>query len=153
MTTCSVATSCLHPSDGWVADALRPGWHCCRQDEPKGRPGAGVGVDPQAAAMRLDDRAADRQSHADAVRLGGEECVEDLGGLLFRHADTGVGDRDQQLVGRGLLRRDRQLAASIECFIASMPLSMRFINTCCNCTGSAITCGRPGVSTVRMAIE
>src|SRR5215469_16795983 len=31
----------------------------------------------QRAAVRLDDRPADREAHAHAVRLGGEECVEE----------------------------------------------------------------------------
>src|SRR5580693_3996137 len=33
-------------------------------------------VSPQLAAMRLDNRAADRQPHAQSVRLGSEEGIE-----------------------------------------------------------------------------
>src|SRR5471032_628282 len=38
-------------------------------------------------------------------------------------------------------------------FMASMPLSMRFMNTCCNWTRSAMTWGRSGLSSVRMEME
>src|SRR5216684_3853860 len=37
-------------------------------------------------------------------------------------------------------------------FIASMPLSMRFISTCCNCTRSPMTWGRSAASSVRTAM-
>jgi len=38
----------------------------------------GVCDGPQAAAMRFDDGTADGQSHAGALRFGGEEGIEDL---------------------------------------------------------------------------
>src|SRR5437867_6551768 len=38
-------------------------------------------------------------------------------------------------------------------FMASMPLSMRFINTCCNCTRSAMILGRSLASSPRIEIE
>ena len=38
-------------------------------------------------------------------------------------------------------------------FMASMALSMRFINTCWSCTRSAVILGRSGASSVRIEIE
>ena len=50
---------------------LRP-W----QRELKSRAPSRAGARPQPAAMRFDDPPTDRQSHAGALRLGGEECLE-----------------------------------------------------------------------------
>ncbi|TMA31536.1 MAG: amino acid permease, partial [Deltaproteobacteria bacterium] len=58
--------------------------------------------------MRFDDRAADGQAHAGAVRLGGEEGIEDLGRLLRGQSDAGIADRDQQLTIPGSFRSDDQ---------------------------------------------
>jgi hypothetical protein len=41
-------------------------------------PVVGVGLGVDAAAVRLGDGAADRQAHAEAARLGGDEALEDL---------------------------------------------------------------------------
>src|SRR6187551_3033274 len=63
-----------------------------RENEAEGRSALGVVLDPQLAAVRLDDAARDRQSHADAARLGAEERLEhalDVGGV---DAGAAVGD-------------------------------------------------------------
>lgn len=44
---------------------------------------AEVWADPQAAAMRFDNGPADWQSHAGALRFGGEEGIEDLCCLVW----------------------------------------------------------------------
>lgn len=51
---------------------------CDWQADVESRTGALVGSGPQTATVRLDDGTADRQAHAAALGLGGEECVEDL---------------------------------------------------------------------------
>ena len=69
---------------------------------------AGLGTD--VAAMRLDDRPADRQSHADAIGLGGEELVEHL--IDDRTVDTrsGIPDFDFNGVIPDRPRADGDLA-------------------------------------------
>src|SRR5262249_45478611 len=49
-----------------------------RDREMKGRAMLRVRRRPEPASVRLDDRTADRQAHAHAAALGGEECIEDL---------------------------------------------------------------------------
>jgi len=39
---------------------------------------------PQAATVRFDNRPANGQSHAGALRFGSKECLEDLLRLLWR---------------------------------------------------------------------
>jgi hypothetical protein len=58
------------------------------QYQLKDRTPSGVAARPQAAAMRLDDPPTDRQSHAGALRFGGEECVENALGLIDRKPDA-----------------------------------------------------------------
>jgi hypothetical protein len=48
------------------------------QRELKSRAPSRVGGRPPAAAIGLDDRSTDREPHAGALRLGREECTEDL---------------------------------------------------------------------------
>ena len=49
---------------------------------------------PDTTFVRLDDRAADRQAHAESLGLGRDEWLEDTGQLRFRYSDSGVADRD-----------------------------------------------------------
>jgi len=49
-----------------------------RRDELKCCTRPGIRSRPQPAAVRLDNQAADRQSHSGALRLGRNECTEDL---------------------------------------------------------------------------
>ena len=55
---------------------------------------AGALADVDAAAVRLDDLARDREAEAGAARRGGEERLEDARAQLGRHARAGVGDAD-----------------------------------------------------------
>jgi hypothetical protein len=52
--------------------------HFRRDRELKRRATSRIGACPQAATMRFDNPPTDRQSHASALRFGGEECIEDL---------------------------------------------------------------------------
>jgi hypothetical protein len=54
------------------------------QYQLKDRTPSDVAGRPQAAPMRFDDPPTDRQSHAGALRFGGEECVENALGLIDR---------------------------------------------------------------------
>ena len=53
-----------------------------RQGELKRRTFVGIRCRPQTAAMILNNRAADRQSHPHSLRLGGVESIEDLFKIL-----------------------------------------------------------------------
>ena len=68
-----------------------------RQGELKSCTLPGGTGSPQAAAMRLDDRATDGQPHASPVIFGRKERPEDLVRLLRGQSHTGIADRDQQL--------------------------------------------------------
>jgi hypothetical protein len=107
---------------------------------------------PQAATVRLDDRAANGQAHAGAVRFSRKESIKDLIRSLRWEAHAGIADRDQYLtiIDLGLMVSSLSPIAS---FIASMPLSRRFINTCCSCTRSARILGTSSASSVRIEIE
>src|ERR1700730_14275918 len=56
-----------------------------------------IGGGPQTTSMRLDNRAADWESHTGTVSLRGEERAEDLFGLLRWQSDASITDRDHQL--------------------------------------------------------
>ena len=61
-----------------AAGGSRERTHFRRDRELKRRATSRIGARPQAATMRFDNPPADRQSHAGALRFGGEECIEDL---------------------------------------------------------------------------
>src|ERR1700674_1196519 len=67
-----------------------------------------VGGGPQTTSMRLDNRAADWESHTGTVSLRGEERAKDLFGLLQRQSDASVADRDHQLAILHSLRQYRK---------------------------------------------
>ena len=102
-----------------------------RQGELKDGPLGYVGRRPHASAMRLDDRTADRQSHAHTIRLGRVECVEEPVHALRLQARAGIlyGDED---AGRTVLLvlitsfRD----PSRDPLIASTALKIRLSITC-----------------------
>ena len=54
--------------------------------------------------MRFNDGTADRQAHAQAVRLAGEEAGEKPGDVLHRDAGTGIPDRH---LDHGRVQADR----------------------------------------------
>src|SRR2546423_13750489 len=83
------------------------------QYELKGCGASGVGARPQSAAMRFDNLPTDRQSHAGALRFGGEERLENAIGSIRGDSNTRITHGNQQLTIRGLLRSDGQFTAPI----------------------------------------
>src|SRR6202035_4337604 len=68
---------------------------------------------PQAAAMRFHDGAADPKSRASAVRLRGKERIKDLVRLLNRKPKAGIANRHHKFLVLSSPRLDVQLARSI----------------------------------------
>src|SRR6266436_4038807 len=101
--------------------------------------------------MRFNNRTGNRQSQTCTLRFCRKECVEDLVYILRRKSSAGIGGRDQHLTILGQLRLDAELTARVP--LCSMPLSMRFINACCNWTRSAITLGSPWARSTRIVTE
>ena len=60
--------------------------------------------------MRFNDGAADGQSHADPMRLGGKEGVEDLVRLLRRQPHAGIADTHHKLLVSRSVRLDGEFA-------------------------------------------
>ena len=58
--------------------------------------------------MSLDDRAADRQSHAHSFRFGSEEGVEDAVHVRWIESRTDIHDRDQHIARLLELRTNSQ---------------------------------------------
>src|SRR5882724_538209 len=81
---------------------------CVGQIEVKTCAPLRVGGGPQTTSMRLDNRAADWESHAGTVSLRGEERAEDLLGLLQRQSDASIADRDHHLAILDSLRPYRK---------------------------------------------
>src|SRR5258708_38268185 len=81
------------------------------QSELKCCASPGVGGGPQSAAMRLDNGPADWQSHADALSLGGKECIKDLVRLLGGQPHARIAYGEQQPTILGLLRLDCKFAS------------------------------------------
>ena len=73
----------------------------------------GVGGRPDAPAVRLDDRAADRQAHAEALHLGAHEVLEDALEIPVLDADPRVPDRDGHASRRERGRLDRDLTRAV----------------------------------------
>src|SRR5216684_5525019 len=61
-----------------------------RQREIKRCAPSYISARPQTAAMRLDDRPTDREPHAGALRLRGEERLENAVGLPLREPDPRI---------------------------------------------------------------
>src|SRR5882724_6956667 len=68
---------------------------------------------PQATAMRFNDRAADRQSHAGPMKLGSKERIEDLIRLLRGQPHSDIANGDQQFTLLSLLRLDRKFPSGV----------------------------------------
>src|ERR1700722_13820383 len=68
-----------------------------REAEVKCGARPGIAGCPYSAAMRFDDRPADRQAHAHAVGFGGEERVEQATGILRVDADARILYQDEHL--------------------------------------------------------
>jgi len=56
--------------------------------------------------MRLNDGAADPESHAGAMGFGGKERVEDVVRMLRGQANAGIADGHQKLIAFCRLRLD-----------------------------------------------
>src|ERR1700687_249875 len=84
-----------------------------RQRELKDRAAGIVRRRPQAAAVGLDDRTADRQSPAHAFALGGVDRVEDVLKLRRAQPRAGVADGQEYAVRFVLRRADEHLSWSI----------------------------------------
>src|SRR5215469_11175326 len=84
-----------------------------RQGELKCRPVRYVCRGPQPATMRFYDRAADRQSHAHAARLGRVERVEHPMEIRRVQSRTRILHRNEHAVWRLLLGADQQRAPSL----------------------------------------
>src|SRR5258708_469726 len=69
------------------------------QGELESRPGAVVAGSPYASSIRFDDRPADRQAHAHAVRPGREESVEQAAHVFGIDADARIAHRNKHLFG------------------------------------------------------
>src|ERR1700682_705072 len=69
-----------------------------RQGEVKTCAARRVVGSPQAAAMRFNDGAADRQSHTRPMKLRAHEGIEDLVRLLRRQPDAGIADGHHKML-------------------------------------------------------
>jgi hypothetical protein len=67
---------------------------------------------PDTTAVRVDDRAADGETHAQSLRLGADEVLEDPLELPVLDADPGVRDLDRQAARLGLAAAQRDGARS-----------------------------------------
>lgn len=74
------------------------------QSETKTSPSGRIVGGPQAAAMGLNNGAADPKSYAGAVNLGGKEGIKDLVRLLRCKPHAGIADRDLKPVAIHSLR-------------------------------------------------
>jgi hypothetical protein len=63
--------------------------------------------------VRFNNGAADPQSHAGAIGLGGKECIKYVIYLLRWKSHAGIGDRDQHLTIATALRLDSEFARPI----------------------------------------
>src|SRR6202034_4061729 len=65
---------------------------------------------PQTAAMRFDNRAADRQAQADSCLLCRKKSLEDMVDQFWRESAAAIADTDQNLASFGCLCRDGKLS-------------------------------------------
>ena len=129
---------------------LSSSWGYARHRKGKREGGtyAFIGCGPQPAVMRIDDGAANRQSHAHAVFFRGEESFEDFVWIL--EAGATIPHLHQDRFGLGRLEpMNSFLGRSTTGSMASMPLRSRLKTTCCNCTRSPSTAPSPGPSPSR----
>src|SRR5580692_3099693 len=84
-----------------------------RQRKLKRRAASLVHCRPDTPAMRLNNRLADRQAHAAALRLRREKSLKEPVGLGGWQPRPRVVDRNLDLIARAWLRFDRKHAARI----------------------------------------
>src|SRR6266850_26872 len=85
----------------------------CRQSEMEGGAVRRIRGRPEPSPMRLDDRTADRQPHAHAAGLGGEEGAEQLVHAVRIDPDAGILHGHQHLITLVRLRTNHQLARPV----------------------------------------
>jgi hypothetical protein len=104
---------------------------CARDGEAEDRPATRVVFGPHLAAMRHDDRPADRQADAHPGSLGGDEGLEQPLADIGRQARAGVA---ATVTSTRLPSADRRVAITSsrtgEPAIASAALRTRFSSTC-----------------------
>src|SRR5258708_33138573 len=83
------------------------------QRELKDRAARLIRCCPQTTAMRLDDRTADRQSHAHAIALGRVESVEDVFQVRPVQSGAGIADGQKHTVRFVCGRADTQISLSV----------------------------------------
>src|SRR6266481_9156017 len=84
----------------WLFDKRRLLEPCRAQGEAEDRAAARPRIDPDPAAMRLDDGPADRQAQSHALALGRDERLEELRGDFGSKPGPGIGDAHfDRLVG------------------------------------------------------
>ena len=96
-----------------------------------------VRLRPQSSVVSLDDRAADRQAHAQAARLGRVEGLEqplELRWIQPRTLSCTITSTPPEAAVP--VRTSRSRAPSLTPPIASRALTIRFRITCCSCTRS-----------------
>src|SRR5262249_4009446 len=71
----------------------------CRKRKPKRHPRAIIAGSPQLSAVRLNSRSANRESYAQAIRLGAVKCAEKSIGVLGLDANADVFDHHHHLIG------------------------------------------------------
>src|SRR5258708_471703 len=67
----------------------------------------------QRSAMRVNDGAADAESHAGAVRFGGKKCIEDLVRLARGQPYARIADGQENFLVFSSLRLDDEFPSSI----------------------------------------
>src|ERR1700729_2770804 len=82
-----------------------------RESEAKEGSAFGVRFELEAAALRLDNRAADRQAHAHAAALGGYERLKNAVSHVGVDAGSAVGDGEFDQVGGSKCGRQVKLTA------------------------------------------
>src|SRR6267154_2494805 len=87
-----------------------------RQRETKTGPARRVAVSPQAPAMRLNNRSANREPHTGPLRFRRKKCLENLIRLLRRQAHSRVADRHYNFFVFCFLRLNQQLSLPIHIF-------------------------------------
>ena len=85
-----------------------------RQLDVSRDPPVGVAGHPDPSTVRVDDRPADRQPHAEPSGLGGDEGLEDALELRLLQAGAGIADRHLDAQSRALAGRDDQIPRAVD---------------------------------------
>src|SRR5580704_1010995 len=105
-----------HSGDHQIHDLLLTSRPCLGfggKAETESCPWSQIGTGPDSAAMGLDDRPCNRQTHTGPLWFRGVECVEDLFRTLSRESNAGIADRDGQLILGSSSRGNPQLASAV----------------------------------------